>query len=291
MPARCISRLVRLRAPNVIRPAGCAAGVGRTNFSGAKSAQIQIHTVTIRNTSFSRRDGTCSSYRRANNSIRLLPKDLPCVNGSQPYARSRSLLDSLATRGRPLIGRARTPVSGVLLGTLLAACAVGPDYKPPQLPTPDEWHALPQRGVKADSPDSSTLASWWTVLNDPTLNGLVERALAENRTVKQAMARVVESRARRSIATSVFWPNIGASAGASRSDSDASGSNAGPTFSGGSGETYDAGVDAGWELDLFGGNRRALEASTAQLGASEADLRDVLVTLLGDVTLSYVNVR
>ena len=51
------------------------------------------------------------------------------------------------------------------------------------------------------------------------------------------------------------------------------------------------GLDSGWELDLFGGKRRALEASTAQLGASEADLRDVLVTLLGDVALSYVDVR
>lgn len=200
------------------------------------------------------------------------------------------MLDSLETRPHPGCGRA-----GVLaLSVLLGACAVGPDYKPPQLPTPDEWHSQPQTGVRPDSADSPTLASWWTVLNDPTLNQLIDRALAENKTVKQAMARVVESRARRSISSAAFWPTVGASASASRSDSDrgtGAGSGSGPDFSFDGNETHDAGLDAGWEIDLFGGNRRALEASTAQLGASEADLRDVLITLLGDVTLSYVNVR
>ena len=73
-----------------------------------------------------------------------------------------------------------------------------------------------------------------------------------------------------------------ASAGASRSDSDL---NTAPN------EDYSAGLDAGWEIDLFGGKRRALESATASLAATEADLNDVLITLLGDVALNYVNVR
>lgn len=170
----------------------------------------------------------------------------------------------------------------LLLSCLLSACAVGPDYRPPRVPVPDEWHSQPPAGVRADSTDAPTLAAWWTVLNDPTLNQLVDRALEQNQSVKQAMARVVESRARRNITGASFWPTLGASAGGSRSDSDLSAS---------SNDTYDAGVDAGWEIDLFGGQRRAFESSTAQLAATEADLRDVLVTLLGDVALSYVNVR
>ncbi len=186
----------------------------------------------------------------------------------------------LCRAGRPVARPARIGV--LALSCLLGACAVGPDYRSPQLPVPDEWHAVPATGVKADSPDSPTLASWWTVLNDPTLNQLVERALAENKSVKQAMARVVESRARRGVTAAGFWPTLGSSASASRSDSDLS---LEPQ------ESYQAGLDAGWEIDLFGGQRRSLEASTAQLAASEADLRDVLVTLLGDVALSYVNVR
>lgn len=177
------------------------------------------------------------------------------------------------------------------LSALLSACVVGPDYRPPQLSAPDQWNSQPKTGVRLDSADSPTLANWWTVLNDPTLNQLIDHALAENKTVKQAMARVLESRARRSISGAALWPTLSSSAGASRSDSDRIGTSTGSGGSFSGDETYDGGLDASWEIDLFGGKRRALEASAAQLGASEAELRDVLITLLGDVTLSYVNVR
>lgn len=190
-------------------------------------------------------------------------------------------VSALRRAGHPVV-RPAAGIGVLALSCLLGACAVGPDYRSPPEPVPDEWHSLPATGVKADSPDSPTLASWWTVLNDPTLNELVQRALAENKNVKQAMARVVESRARRGIAAAGFWPTLGSSASGTRSDSDLS---LEPR------ESYQAGLDAGWEIDLFGGQRRSLEASTAQLAASEADLRDVLVTLLGDVALSYVDVR
>lgn len=172
---------------------------------------------------------------------------------------------------------------------MLSACAVGPDYRPPKTVSPDEWHQLPQTGVRVESPDAPSLAAWWTTLNDPQLNELVERALAENKTAKQAYARVVEARARRGIAAAGFWPSIGASAGASHSKSDSGRSADFETST--EGETYSTGLDSSWELDLFGGQRRSLEASTAQLAATEADLRDVLVTLLGDVALGYTNVR
>jgi NodT family efflux transporter outer membrane factor (OMF) lipoprotein len=179
-------------------------------------------------------------------------------------------------------------IAGLVLGAgLLSACAVGPDYREPPLPARDEWQSQPQTGASADV---ATLASWWTVLNDPTLNQLVERAVAENKNVKQAVSRVIESRARRSITTAGFFPTIASSAGGSHTDSDSSSAGANSLASGAR-ESYSSGLDAGWELDLFGGTRRSLEASTAQLAASEADLRDVLVTLLGDVALSYVGVR
>ena len=169
----------------------------------------------------------------------------------------------------------------------LGGCAVGPDYKAPPLNAPDQWHSQPTSGVQAEAPD--TLASWWTALNDPTLNQLVDQAIGANKSVKQATARVVESRARRSITAAGLWPTLGASASGSKSHSARS------DFSGTTvtlnGESYDAGLDAGWEIDLFGGTRRSIESSTAQLAASEADLHDVMITLLGDVALSYVSVR
>jgi NodT family efflux transporter outer membrane factor (OMF) lipoprotein len=175
---------------------------------------------------------------------------------------------------------------------LFSGCAVGPDYRAPTTYTPDEWHALPDSGVRAESPDAPSLAAWWTALNDPVLSNLIERALAENKTIKQATARVLEARARRVAAAAPFLPSISASAGSSRTDSDAQFTDPDDDFSSrGSDEIYSTGLDASWELDLFGGQRRTFEAASAQLGASEADLRDALVTLLGDVALNYTSVR
>lgn len=145
-----------------------------------------------------------------------------------------------------------------------------------------------------ESPDAPSLAAWWTSLNDPTLNTLVDRALSQNKTAKQAYARVVEARARRGVAAGGFWPSLDASTGVSRTDSERIDRTADgfDGFTSNSGQdVYSGGLDSSWELDLFGGQRRTVEAATAQLGASEADLRDVLVTLLGDVALGYTGVR
>ena len=172
----------------------------------------------------------------------------------------------------------------------LSACAVGPDYRPPQPVTPHSWHQLPATGVRVESPDAPSLAAWWTTLNDPQLNELIERALADNKTVKQAYARVVQARAQRAIAGSSFWPSIDGSVGGTRSESESNLNESGEVVSS-VGESYNTGLSTRWELDLFGGQRRSYEAATAQLAATEADLRDVLVVLLGDVALSYVGVR
>jgi NodT family efflux transporter outer membrane factor (OMF) lipoprotein len=188
-------------------------------------------------------------------------------------------------------GRALVAASvGALVAAVLAGCAVGPDYRPPQAVTPDQWHQLPESGARTESADESSLAAWWTTLNDPQLNQLIELALAENKSVKQAYARVVQARAQRAIAGSGFWPNINGSASASRSESEGNFNERGEAVST-VGETYSTGFSASWELDLFGGQRRSYEAATAQLAATEADLRDVMVVLLGDVALSYVGVR
>lgn len=181
----------------------------------------------------------------------------------------------------------------VALAGLASACAVGPDYREPAVPARDQWRSQPQAGVRADTVDGTTLASWWTTLNDPTLNQLIDKALQENKTVKQAIANVRAARARRAISASGFFPSISGSASSTRSDADTSfefddGTSATGTVGR---DTYSAGVSASWELDIFGGTRRSFEASTATLAATEADLRDVLVTLLGDVALSYVTVR
>lgn len=177
---------------------------------------------------------------------------------------------------------------------LLAACAVGPNYRPPATTPAEQWSALPGSGIRQETPDAPTLAAWWRTLDDPLLDGLVARAVEQNTTVRQARARVLEARARRAIIGAGFAPAVSASGGLSRSESESRFSadpDLEPDLSDENDELYFAGLDASWELDLFGGQRRAFEAARAQLQASEADLRDVLVTLLGDVALSYLDVR
>lgn len=205
---------------------------------------------------------------------------------------------SLPSLRQPDSGSARTALRRVsryalLAGCVpwLAACAVGPDYRPPSTPTPDEWQALPESGVRAEGPEAPSLAAWWSAFEDPILSDLVERAIADNKSVAQARARVIEARARRGVAAGGFLPSIGASGGVTRTDSESDFQDPDAGLISREREVYNAGIDASWELDLFGGQRRAFEAATAQLGAAEADLRDVLVTLLGDVALNYTSVR
>jgi NodT family efflux transporter outer membrane factor (OMF) lipoprotein len=194
----------------------------------------------------------------------------------------------------PRLRKAFASSAACAVAATLSACAVGPNYRAPQLPPVDEWHTPTAPGAQAPAANDATLAAWWTVLNDSTLNQLLDQAVKENKTVEQAVARVRESRARRSISTAGLFPTLDASAGGRNTERRSSGGLADDFDLGGSttsGESYSAGLDSRWELDLFGGQRRSIEAATASLGASEADLRDALITLIGDVALGYVNVR
>ena len=183
-------------------------------------------------------------------------------------------------------GTTSTASGLTLLLLLLAGCAtVGPDYAPPEVSASAQWAAALGGGMTPQQTDSQTLAHWWTTLNDPILSSLIERAVAGNLDLKGARARVREARARRGITEADRFPTIDAtgSARSSRSSEETGG--------GGERKLYAAGFDATWELDLFGGKQRALDAAEAGLQASEEDLRDVLVSLLAEVALNYVEVR
>lgn len=180
-----------------------------------------------------------------------------------------------------------TKLAGVALALLLAGCAVGPDYRTPEVSVPAAWHSAMKGGLKSVSPEAAQLAQWWNGLDDPQLSRLIEQATANNLDLKQAQARLREARARRGISAADRFPtlNAGASANRSRSSEEMG-------FGGGNvSETWSAQFDASWELDVFGGKRRALESATANLEASQEDLRDVQVSLLAEVALNYVEVR
>jgi len=185
-------------------------------------------------------------------------------------------------------------VTAALLGAaLLHGCAVGPDYVRPETTSPASWSEPLDGGLSAATPDRAILASWWTTLGDPQLTELVTRAVSANLGVQEAKARLREARARRVIARAGFFPTLEASGSAARSDASDGLRNSSSNVGGSAGasDLYSAGLDASWEIDVFGGVRRELEAAQADIARSEEDLRDVLVSLAAEVALSYVDAR
>ncbi|MEN6309793.1 MAG: efflux transporter outer membrane subunit [Anaerohalosphaeraceae bacterium] len=169
-------------------------------------------------------------------------------------------------------------VSGIVLslGLLLTGCKVGPDFQSPDMATPDNWTS--QAAVTETEPN---LVQWWTRFGDEQLTSLVERAMESSLDLKQARSRIRQARASRAIASSWLWPSADVSGSATR----------GRTAAGNTDNLYQTGLDAGWELDIFGGTRRDIEAAQAQIAAAEEDLRDVWVTLAAEVALNYIDLR
>ena len=174
----------------------------------------------------------------------------------------------------------------LILTVLLAGCSpVGPDYVPPEIPSPKSWHTDLKYGLTAKEPDTETLAAWWTTLHDPVLSNLMEEAVKGNLDLKIARSRVREARARRTISRSELFPFVDASASATKNHLSED------RYGGDDYDLYSAGFDAAWELDIFGGIRRSVEAADADIQQQEENLRDVVVSLLSEVALNYIDVR
>lgn len=174
----------------------------------------------------------------------------------------------------------------IILTMALPACTVGPDYHPPQVETPERWSGEAQGVVAADA---IAVARWWTLFCDAQLDGLIDRAVVANKDLGIAAARIREARARRGIIAADGLPAVdvsGAYARSRRSENSSSG-----TESVGPQDLFQAGFDAGWEIDIFGGVRRAVEAADAGIAAEEENRRDVLVTLLAEVARNYLELR
>ncbi|MEW5943159.1 MAG: efflux transporter outer membrane subunit [Pseudomonadota bacterium] len=178
------------------------------------------------------------------------------------------------------------------LAVLLAGCTIGPDYVRPDMPLPAKWRNA-GKGAPASTEQS---AQWWKNFNDPVLEKLVAQALESSLDLKLARARIREARAQLVVAEAAGAPNVTASASAARGMNSANvvqSSSAGTVFSTG-GVVYDlykAGFDAQWELDLFGGVRRSVEAAQATAEAAEEDGRAVQISLLGEVARNYIELR
>lgn len=173
--------------------------------------------------------------------------------------------------------------------TLLSACAaVGPDYRePPPVDIGDGWTLpLPDRS-RVDG-----LSRWWSGLGDPVLERLVDTALEQNLDLRQAMARIDESRALRDRVAGEQLPTARASASVNQRRQ----SENGPLPVGSipgldvTQTIHDAGFDAAWEIDLFGAQRRALESADARLEASRIDAEGARLRIVAEVARNWFSV-
>lgn len=170
--------------------------------------------------------------------------------------------------------------------TLTGCVTVGVDFEKPDTAVPDAWSQALSRDLKGSG---SSLEKWWRGFNDPVLNQLIDRTRESNPDLQAALERVTEARALRGIAVSQGLPQ--ANAGGAYTRNRASESLLGPAPSDNPSNFYSAGFDAGWEIDIFGGIRRSVESAEANIGASEEDYRDALVSLFSEVALNYVEYR
>lgn len=178
--------------------------------------------------------------------------------------------------------------AAVLLVLCTACMTVGPDYEPPVSETPDAWNTTAVAGLVDGE---ASLQTWWSVLGDATLEELIARAQTANLDIEGALWRLEEARALRGVAAGAQMPQVGASGSSYRQQASDNGVPSAPDGGYDSVTLHDVGAEASWELDLFGRIRRTVEAADASLGATTEAYRDVLVSVLSEVALSYVDLR
>jgi outer membrane protein, multidrug efflux system len=177
----------------------------------------------------------------------------------------------------------------MVMTTALAGCNAGRDYKRPDIAPPESF-GLPT--TQASTRPVASLDRWWTAFNDPKLSELIERAIEGNLDLRLARERIIEARAQRGVIAGDYYPQLDATGKYSRAYQSLNSPFSAGQFSGvRDSDLYTAGFDASWEIDVFGGVRRGVEAADADLAAADESRRDALLTLLGDVAQSYVELR
>jgi multidrug efflux system outer membrane protein len=180
-------------------------------------------------------------------------------------------------------GCVRCFVSSGLAALTLAGCAIGPNYQRPELPTTDTFRSQ-------DLAETASLAdlAWWEVFQDEALGGLTREALERNLDLRQAVANVERARYVAAVSRSEFFPQLGYEADAAVGEDTFLGT---PTPDSGYGDSYATLVNLAWEIDIWGRIRRSSEASRADLLATEAFRRGVVLSLVAEVAQAYFELR
>jgi multidrug efflux system outer membrane protein len=171
------------------------------------------------------------------------------------------------------------------LALLAAGCTVGPNYVRPTVEMPPAWRidVITAEGL-ADS-------RWWRQFDDPVLDQLIEQALANNRDLRIAAARVDQFIGQLASTRAQFFPQLGYGANAGRNRASLVGVPALPPGGDPYSTLYQGALSAQWQIDLFGRVARQTEAAQAQLYASEQGRRAVVLSLVGSVSSTYIGLR
>jgi multidrug efflux system outer membrane protein len=192
------------------------------------------------------------------------------------------------------MSRRRTIGACLALGAL-SACTLGPDYKKPDIATPAAFTEAASTARVAVSPDDADLSQWWTQFDDPLLTWLIDRGLNDNPDLAAAASRVREARQQEIIAGAAEYPTINATGNAVTFNSNRNAEGGGAPPQGltlpGHANLYAAGFDATWEVDLFGGTRRAREAAKDTTQAQAWAERDGEVSLSAEIANDYLTLR
>jgi NodT family efflux transporter outer membrane factor (OMF) lipoprotein len=195
-------------------------------------------------------------------------------------------------RPRPVARTAGGPIRLILAGALLlpiAACTIGPDFTAPVAPLAEKFRDADNRSVESGS---LGYQNWWEGFRDPTLNKLIQIAYNQNLTLLSAGTRVLQARAVLGVAIGITYPQVQQGVGSvtynrTSAATPLSGPNATPSFF----WTDAVAAQAAWELDFWGKFRRGVESADGAYLASIASYDNVLVSLLGDVTATYIGIR
>lgn len=180
----------------------------------------------------------------------------------------------------------------LIILVLIQGCMVGPDYSRPSVPQQNGWQTV--KGAEPQQPED---VRWWRSLNDPQLVNYIEKGISGNQNIKEARARVCEARALRGVAVAGLLPQVSGAALFNRSlTSDTAGIISELPRNVISRVNFEqnlfqAGFDASWEIDIFGGRRREVQAASARAQSSVENYRDVMVSVIAEIARNYVELR
>lgn len=180
-------------------------------------------------------------------------------------------------------GRVRRRAIAAVVAAMLAGCTVGPEYRRPDVSTPQSYRWADENWKRAQPGDTLPRGAWWEMFGDPQLNALAQRVEISNQNLRAAEARFRQAQALVRQARAELFPTLSGRAAADRSRS--------PGSPARTSSSYELAADANWELDLWGRVRRSIEASEAASQASAADLESVRLSALAALVQNYIALR